>query len=119
MIGTGQMLAMVAVQQVVGERADPNRRPAAFSWLALGASISGFAGPVLSGLLIDSVGHRATFGMMAGVALLALAMIWVNRDLLPARDGRVSGPEPLHPLELLKHTELRRVLIATALVSSG
>ena len=117
MIGTGQMLTMVSVQQVVGERADPTRRAAAFSWLALGASVSGFTGPVLSGLLIDRFGHRATFGVMAIVALLALAMIWVNRDLLPARDRRVSGPEPLHPLELLKHTELRHVLIATALVS--
>ena len=49
--------------------------------------------------------------------LLALALVWVNRELLPTRDGRVTGPEPLHPLELLKHTELRHVLIATALIS--
>ena len=42
MIGTGSTLAMLSVQQVVGERADPNHRAAAFSWLALGASISGF-----------------------------------------------------------------------------
>lgn len=117
MIGTGQMLTMLSVQQVVGERADPNRRAAAFSWLALGASISGFTGPVLSGLLIDAFGHRVTFAVLVIVVLLALGVIWVNRALLPARDGRVSGPEPMHPLELLKHTELRRVLIATALVS--
>ena len=44
-------------------------------------------------------------------------MIWFNRALLPARDRRVSGTEPLHPLELLKHRELRHVLIATALIS--
>jgi MFS family permease len=117
LIGTGSMLTMLSVQQVVGDRADPNRRAAAFSWLALGASISGFTGPVLSGLLIDSFGHRATFGVLVGVVLLALALVWVNRGLLPAREGRVSGPEPLHPLELLKHTELRHVLIATALIS--
>ena len=61
MIGTGEMLTMLSIQQVVGDRADPNRRAAAFSWLALGASVSGFIGPVLSGLLIDSIGHRATF----------------------------------------------------------
>jgi MFS family permease len=117
MIGTGQMLTMLSIQQVVGERADPSRRPAAFSWLALGASVSGFAGPVVSGILIDWVGHRIAFGVMVVMTLLALALIWANRELLPARDRRVSGPEPLHPLELLKHTELRHVLIATALVS--
>jgi len=117
LIGTGAMLTMLSIQKVVGDRADPNRRAAAFSWLALGASISGFTGPVLSGLLIDSFGHRATFGVLVGVVLLALALVWVNRGLLPAHEGRMSGPEPLRPLKLLKHTELRHVLIATALIS--
>ena len=117
LIGTGAMLTMLSIQKLVGDRADPNRRAAAFSWLALGASISGFTGPVLSGLLIDSFGHRATFGVLVGVVLLALALVWVNRGLLSTHEGRMSGPEPLHPLELLKHTELRHVLIATALIS--
>lgn len=117
LIGTGSTLTMLSVQQVVGERADPNHRAAAFSWLALGASISGFVGPVLSGLVIDSFGHRVTFAVLVGVMLLALALLWLNRALLPVREGKMAGPEPLHPFELLKHTELRRVLIATGLIS--
>jgi hypothetical protein len=63
-------------------------------------------------LLIDSIGHQATFAVLLIVVVLAMAMIWFNRALLPTRDRRVSGTEPLHPLELLKHTELRHVLIA-------
>ena len=117
LIGTGSTLTMLSVQQVVGERADPNHRAAAFSWLALGASISGFTGPVASGLLIDSIGHRATYAVMVGVVLLALALVWANRSLLPVRIRNSSSPEPLHPFELLKHTELRHVLIATGLIS--
>jgi predicted MFS family arabinose efflux permease len=117
LVGTGFTLAMLSVQQVVGERADPNHRAAAFSWLALGVSVSGFIGPVASGLLIDSFGHRVTFAVLVGVVLAALALIWANRALLPTRDGRATGPEPLHPFELMKHTELRHVLIASALIS--
>jgi predicted MFS family arabinose efflux permease len=117
LIGTGSTLTMLSVQQVVGERADPNHRAAAFSWLALGASISGFVGPVLSGLVIDSFGHRVTFAVLVGFMLLALALVWVNRALLPVREGKMTGPEPLHPFELLKHTELRRALIATGLIA--
>jgi len=117
LIGTGQTLAMLSIQQVVGERADPNNRAAAFSWLALGASVSGFTGPVMSGMLIDHVGHRATFAVLVVVVLLTLALVWTNRELLPMRDGTVTGPEPLHPFELLKHVELRHALIATALIS--
>jgi len=117
LIGTGAMLTMLSIQKVVGDRADPGRRAAAFSWLALGASISGFTGPVLSGMLIDAFGHRATFGVWAGVVVLALALVWFNRALLPAHEGRMRAPEPLHPLDLLRHVELRHILIATALVS--
>ncbi len=117
LVGTGAMLTMLAIQKVVGDRADPTRRAAAFSWLALGASVSGFAGPVVSGLLIDSFGYRATFGVLVGVVLLALALVWWSRGLLPTNEGRMRAPEPLHPLELLKHTQLRHILIATALVS--
>jgi len=117
LIGTGSTLAMLAVQQVVGDYADPNHRADAFSWLALGASISGFTGPVLSGFVIDSFGHRATFAVLVVIVLVALALLWANRALLPEHDTKVSRPEPLHPFELLKHTHLRHVLITTGLIS--
>ena len=117
LIGTGSTLAQLSVQQLVGERADPNHRAAAFSWLALGSSIAGLVGPVVSGLLIDAVGHRATFAVLVVVVIAALALTWANRALLPVRDGTVTGPEPLHPFELLKYTELRRTLTATVLIS--
>lgn len=117
LVGSGCMLVMMAVQHLVGERADPNNRQIAFSWLALGASISGFIGPVASGALIDAFGHRATFAVLVVEVLATLALLWSNRALLPAREGEAKIPEPRHPLELLKHTQLRRVMIATSLIS--
>lgn len=117
LIGSGCMLAMMSIQQVVGERADPNNRQAAFSWFALGASISGFIGPVGSGALIDSIGHRATFAVLVGEVLLTLLLLWLNRNLLPAREGEAKIPEPRHPLDLLKYPDLRRVMIVTSLIS--
>lgn len=117
LVGTGSMFASMAVQQVVGERADPSRRAAAFSWLALGASVSGFSGPVISGLLIDRLGHQATFGFLVLVSIALLLLVWRNRELLPTRSGAERGPEPLHPLELLRHRPLRHVLVVTALIS--
>jgi predicted MFS family arabinose efflux permease len=117
LIGTGLTLVMISIQQVIGERADPARRPAAFSAFALGVSVSGFTGPVLSGVLIDTFGHRTTFGAMVVVALLALAMVWTSRDLMPSRHGDVKPPRPMHPVELFRNTELRHILIATALIS--
>lgn len=117
LIGTGCMLAMVSVQKIVGDRADPNNRAALFSWLALGASVSGFLGPVASGALIDTIGHRGTFAVLVAEILAALVLLHRNRELLKNHHRRTTLPEPLHPFELLKHTELRRVMFATALVS--
>ncbi len=117
LVGTGCMLVMLAAQRMVGEYADPNNRAAAFSWFALGASVSGFVGPVMSGALIDGVGHRATFAVLTVIALLAVVALWLNRELLPERTGEAKLIEPRHPLELLSHPALRRVMFATALVS--
>lgn len=117
LIGSGTALTMLSIQQVIGERADPARRPAAFAWFAMGASVSGFSGPVVSGLLIDALGHRAAFAALVIVALLALIMAWTGRDLMPSRHGRVKPPEPMHPMELFKLVELRHLLVATALIS--
>jgi predicted MFS family arabinose efflux permease len=117
LIGTGSTLSNLAIQQAVGARADPNHRAVAFSWFALGASIAGFSGPVISGQLIDAFGHRATFAVMVGVALLALGVLLLNRALLPPRQRTHSPPEPMHPLDLLKHTQLRHVLVTTGIIS--
>ncbi|HUU72509.1 MAG TPA: MFS transporter [Burkholderiales bacterium] len=117
LIGSGSALTMLSIQQVIGERADPARRPAAFAWFAMGASVSGFSGPVLSGLLIDTYGHRAAFGALVIVALLALALVWTSRGLMPSRHGRVKPPEPMRPMELFRMVELRHLLVATALIS--
>jgi MFS family permease len=117
LIGAGSALMMLSIQQVIGERADPARRPAAFAWFAMGASVSGFTGPVLSGLLIDSYGHRAAFSALVVIALLALALVWTSRNLMPSRHGSVKPPKPMHPLELFRMLELRHLLVATALIS--
>ncbi len=60
LLGTGFMYVQITAQHVVGSLAAPDRRPAAFSMLALAFSTSGLIAPVGSGFLIDSIGHRAT-----------------------------------------------------------
>lgn len=117
LVGTGFTLVMMAIQQIVGERADPKNRAAAFSALALGVSISGFIGPVASGALIDAFGHRVTFAVWVVEVALTFTLLWNNRALLPARHDQGHALEPRHPFELFQYPALRRVMIATALVS--
>jgi predicted MFS family arabinose efflux permease len=117
MIGTGQMLSQMTVQDLVGRAAAPHARTAAFSWLALGVSVSGFTGPVSAGFLIDHLGHRAAFTVLLGVTLaLAGLLAWIWRDL--PGPGRTRGPQQERPFfDLLRHHEVRRILLATSLIS--
>ncbi len=117
LVGTGSMLIQQTTIHLVGERAEPSRRAVDFSWLALGASIAGLAGPVGSGLLIDFAGHRAAFAALTLVALSAGALLWLRRAQLPSRAAPLQPPVARPMFELLAVRDVRHVLIATALVS--
>ncbi len=117
LMGTGQMLVLISIQQLVGERAPAAQRTTVFSWLALGVSLSGMVGPVVSGALIDHLGHRSVYVGMLLTVCTAAALLWVNRALLPHRPVVAEINEPAHPFELLRHAPLRDVLLATVLVS--
>ncbi len=117
--GVSFLFFHIAVQHAVGETDDPNRRKANFGWLMLGFSISNFIGPIFAGTMIDAVGHPRAFLLLSLFALAALVLLgWRRHDLMhrPERpDGRRSG----RTRELLADPELRRVLIATALLASA
>lgn len=117
LMGTGQMLVLIPVQQWVGERTAPAQRTAAFSWLALGISTSGMVGPIASGALIDALGHRTVYGVLLLVALAAGALLWSQRDVLPHHSQSQAPGASTHPFELLRHTSVRQVLAASVLVS--
>ena len=117
LVGTGSMLIQQTTIHLVGERADPSRRAADFSWLALGASVAGFVGPVGSGLLIDFAGHRAAFAALTVVALATCTLLYLRRAQLPSRAAPLQPPAARPMFELLAVKDVRNVLFATALVS--
>lgn len=117
LIGTGQMLTQITVQDLVGRAAAPNERTAAFSWLALGASVSGFAGPVSAGLIIDHLGHRAAFGIFAAFTLTLFGLLaWLWRTL-PGAAGTRSAGDDRPFFDLLREPGVRNILITTTLIS--
>lgn len=117
LIGTGSLFVQMTSQHLVGHRAEPGNRAAAFSWLALGFSTSALVGPVASGLLIDTVGHRATYGAMIAVVLAQCAVLWLHRHRLPHRHVVPAVVEAPPMFELFRHRAVRDVLVATALIT--
>jgi len=117
LLGTGFMCLQMAEQHLAGILADPARRPAAFSVLALGFSTSGFIAPVASGFLIDSIGHRATFGVVVLVLAASLGLLLAHRPRMPAHHAHASPVESRSPFALLRHPDVRAVLIVSGLIS--
>jgi MFS family permease len=83
LVGSGFMLVHIAVNHVTGETGRPQDRARNFSLLALGFSTSGFLGPMISGVAIDWIGHRYTFLLLGGFALLTLVCQLARRIELP------------------------------------
>lgn len=119
LLGTGFMYVQLTVQNLVGNLADPARRPAAFSVLALGFSTSGLIAPVASGFLIDSIGHRATFVVVLALLSVSLGLLLAHRHRLPSHRAQAVAGETRDAFELIRHSEVRAVLIVSGMISMG
>jgi predicted MFS family arabinose efflux permease len=118
-IGTSFMLFHIGVQHAIGEMSAPEKRRDNFGWLALGFSLSNFAGPTIAGTSIDHLGHRATFCILSIGALAALALLVARRARLSRRAGAAGDGARRSAWELLANPELRRVFIVSGLLASA
>lgn len=115
--GASTGLALIALQRHVGQLANgPMELKQVFSWMAIGPSISNFVGPFLAGLLIDALGFRAAYLMLA--VLPSLAWWWVRqaRELEPVvHDPDVPRVRSWH---LLREPAFRRLMLINWMLSS-
>lgn len=118
-VGLGQNMFGVGLMTAIGSMGQPQDRAANTSWLSLGYSGALFVGPVLSGYLIDWIGQRPTFAVLALFPGAALGLLWRLKE--PARGD--AAPQrrfsPVQVLELFRHPKMRGALIAGAIVSGG
>ena len=117
LIGTGFMAFQVTMQNIVGFVGKPEDRPANFSMIAVGFSISAFVGPMLAGLVIDGFGHVWAFALLALLPAPTLMALTANKVPLPRlpSQGKRSGERRV--TDLLSHRDLRRVFIVSGMQS--
>jgi MFS family permease len=115
LVGVSFMLFQVAAQNATGALGAPEERAKNFSLLALGYSVSGFAGPLVAGLLIDHADFATAFLVLALLPLVPAVVLGRGALALP-------GPQPLHArapsggiAELLRHRRLRQVFAVNGL----
>lgn len=118
-IGTAFMLFHIAVQHAVGAGSSDEDRRANFGWLALAFSISNFLGPTSAGLMIDHIGHRSTFLVLAGLAIAAITLLALRRRSFSHISASGAGGGGRNAFELLRDPEMRRVFLVTGLLASA
>lgn len=109
--------AVIALQRHVGRLAEgPTELKKVFSWLSLGPAVSNFVGPFFAGLMIDHLGFRAAFGLMA---LLPLMSWWWSRSVraLPAVE-QVPEHRRRPAWVLMRDVGFRRLLLINWCLSS-
>jgi MFS family permease len=118
LLGLGFMSLQLATQTLAGAIAGPSERARNFSLLSLGFASANFTGPLLSGVLIDHVGHANTFLALAtplvpAIIISALASRWVPAVHVKSESVRGGA------FDLLRIKSLRNTLIASGIISSA
>ena len=119
LIGTSFLFYHMALNTAVGAMGKAEDRTTNFSWLALGFSVSGFAGPMIAGFAIDATSHRTALLILACFPAAALVPLWLWRCSFPQTHRARATAEDRNVMDLLRHPKLRRAFTASLVLSMG
>lgn len=117
--GTGFVFTLISGQGLIGHLSTNKNRATAFTYQSVAFSLSGSTGPVVAGYLIDHGSYYWAYGGAFSFALLgALVFLLEFRSIPNTCNNRKTKDSRKHGVfELFKLTEVRNVLLASALVS--
>lgn len=118
-VGVAFMLFQVATQNATGEMGGPAERAHNFSLLALGYSVSGFVGPLITGFTIDHGSYTLAFALLALIPLVPAAILGSGHLALPGPHAAQVHKPAGGALDLLMHHKLRRVFFVNVLMAVG
>lgn len=118
LIGVSFMVFQLGTQTLVGALSKPSERARNFSHLSLGYACANFTGPLVSGVLIDHVGHAWTFLALSLPLTVTIALAANGARWIPDVHTR-SETAPGGSFELLRIKPLRDTLIASGIISAA
>lgn len=117
--GFGFILGQVAFQSLVGTLGVGEARTRNFNNYALIVAVADFVGPVFAGFSIDHAGHVPTFLYLGLLGTTSIIAISVLARRVPRHRKPAPAPAGQRMMDLLRDTDMRRVLIAGAVVMTG
>lgn len=118
LLGVSFMAFQIATQTLAGAIAKPSERARNFSLVSLGFASANFISPLMTGFMIDHIGHARTFFVLALPLVPAIVLSALGSRWLPEAHGE-TAPAGGAASDLLRIRPLRNALIASAIVSSA
>jgi MFS family permease len=117
--GFGFILGQVAMQSLVGSLGEGEVRTRNFNNYALIVALADFVGPVVAGFSIDHLGHVPAYLVMGAFGAVSVVTTLFLLRRIPLRRRPAPAPAGQSMLDLLRDPDMRRVLIASAVVMTG
>ena len=119
--GLGHLVFGIPVEACVGGVGGPQHRARNYALITMGWSIANFLGPMITGVLIDTIGHQRVFWVLAFFVVLPIPiMLWRPRLLPPApKAANAEADARRSVMDLWRIPALRSTFIAGGIIGSA
>lgn len=119
LIGLGHIFFHVSIHNLIGAFGGNEDRTRNFATFSLGASVSAFIGPSLSGFSIDLWGFPATHVLLACIALTPALVLLARPGIVPVRAPHAKQERTGGSIAMMRDAGLRRTLIMSGVTLTG
>jgi predicted MFS family arabinose efflux permease len=119
--GLGHLVFGIPLEAGVGGVGGGQHRARNYALITMGWSAANFLGPLITGLLIDTIGHQRVFWVLALFVMLPIPLLWWRPRLLPATVKPAAGESEKRKsvLDLWRIPALRATFIAGGIIGSA
>ncbi|HEX7557589.1 MAG TPA: MFS transporter [Usitatibacter sp.] len=119
LVGLGHIFFHVSMHSLIGAYGEGEARTRNFATFSLGASVSAFIGPSISGFSIDGLGYAPTHMILAAISISPAILILARPRLVPAHVAHPPERKAVDSTSLFASPGLRRTLIMSGVTLTG
>jgi MFS family permease len=120
LVGISNIFFHVASHNLIGALGDPSERTKNFSTFSLGAALSGVAGPMLVGFIIDHDGYRHSYYVLAAIGIIPGIGLLIRSSFIPPHVvGKDKAPAGGRVSDLMRMPKLRNTLLTSGIILTG